>query len=178
MGVNPDQRMNEDALKLCDLSVGLGVGLLRRVLFVQLRGRAVGHLQGLQHLRRRPGLCRAGLHAVGRDFYAVVGSLLSYWVGNSLISRNAERYAREGELRFSLVRINEHLDGISLAGGEADEQRRVDMHLGNVLHATSRVVLGLTNLTWVTAGFGWITVIAPTWWPRRCISRGRFRSAA
>jgi vitamin B12/bleomycin/antimicrobial peptide transport system ATP-binding/permease protein len=31
-----------------------------------------------------------------------------------------------------------------------------------VLDATSRVVLGLTNLTWVTAGFGWVTVIAPT----------------
>ena len=94
--------------------------------------------------------------------YAVAGSLMTYWVGNGLISRNAERYAREGELRFSLTRISEHLDGISLAGGEADEKRRVAMHLGDVLHATSRVVLGLTNLTWVTAGFGWITVIAPT----------------
>ena len=94
--------------------------------------------------------------------YAVAGSLMSYWVGSGLISRNAERYAREGELRFSLTRISEHLDGISLAGGEADEKRRVAMHLGDVLHATSRVVLGLTNLTWVTAGFGWITVIAPT----------------
>jgi putative ATP-binding cassette transporter len=94
--------------------------------------------------------------------YAVAGSLMTYWVGNGLISRNAERYAREGELRFSLTRINEHLDGISLAGGEADEKRRVAAHLGEVLHATSRVVLGLTNLTWVTAGFGWITVIAPT----------------
>jgi len=36
------------------------------------------------------------------------------------------------------------------------------MHLGDVLHATSRVVLGLTHLTWVTAGFGWATVVAPT----------------
>ena len=94
--------------------------------------------------------------------YAAVGSLMSYWVGKGLISRHAERYAREGELRFSLTRINEHLDGISLAGGEADEKRRVALHLGDVLHATSRVVLGLTNLTWVTAGFGWVTVVAPT----------------
>ena len=60
------------------------------------------------------------------------------------------------------MRINEHLDGISLAGGEADEHRRVELHLGNVMHAMRRLVLGLTNLTWVTAGFGWITGIAPT----------------
>jgi vitamin B12/bleomycin/antimicrobial peptide transport system ATP-binding/permease protein len=31
-----------------------------------------------------------------------------------------------------------------------------------VLAATRRLVLGLTNLTWVTAGFGWITNVAPT----------------
>jgi putative ATP-binding cassette transporter len=94
--------------------------------------------------------------------YAVLGSLLSYWVGRSLIHRNEERYAREADLRFALVRINEHLDGISLAGGEADEKRRVEMHLANVLGSTRRLVSGLTNLTWVTAGFGWITNVAPT----------------
>ena len=93
--------------------------------------------------------------------YAGAGSLLSYWVGRSLINRNAERYAREADLRFSLVRINEHLDGISLAAGEEDERRRVELHLGNVLAATRRLVAGLTNLTWVTAGFGWITIVAP-----------------
>jgi len=93
--------------------------------------------------------------------YAGGGSLLSYWVGRSLINRNSERYAREADLRFSLVRINEHLDGISLAAGEEDERRRVELHLQNVLAATKRLVRGLTNLTWVTAGFGWITIVAP-----------------
>ena len=43
-------------------------------------------------------------------------------------------------------------------GGRA---RRVEMHLGNVMIAMRRLVRGLTNLTWVTAGFGWITGIAP-----------------
>ena len=59
------------------------------------------------------------------------------------------------------MRVNEHLDGISLAGGEEDERRRIELHLGNVLAATRRLVTGLTNLTWVTAGFGWITIVAP-----------------
>src|SRR5262249_37830757 len=93
--------------------------------------------------------------------YAATGSLMSYWVGRSLIHRNADRYAREADLRFSLVRINEHLDGISLAAREADEKRRVELHLDNVLTASRRLVTGLTNLTWVTAGFGWITTVAP-----------------
>jgi len=94
--------------------------------------------------------------------YALAGSLLSYWVGHTLIGRNEMRYAREADLRFSLVRVNEHVDGISLASGEADETRRVNLHLTAVLAATGRLVAGLTNLTWVTSGFGWITLVAPT----------------
>src|SRR6202022_378421 len=77
--------------------------------------------------------------------YASAGSLMSYWVGRSLINRNAERYAREADLRFSLVRVNEHVDDISLAAGEADEKRRIELHLENVLAATRRIVLGHTN---------------------------------
>jgi putative ATP-binding cassette transporter len=162
IGAHPDQRMHDDTLKLCDLSVGLGVGLLQAamlfgsfasVLWVLSRDFII-FFDGRDHPL-------PGFMLWAAILYAVAGSLMTYWVGNGLVSRNAERYAREGELRFSLTRINEHLDGISLAGGEPDEKRRVAMHLGEVLHATSRVVLGLTNLTWVTAGFGWVTVIAP-----------------
>jgi len=93
--------------------------------------------------------------------YATIGSLLSYLVGRGLIGRNAQRYAREADLRFSLVRVNEHVDDISLAAGEADEKRRIELHLGNVLAATRRIVMGHANLTWVTAGFGWVTIVAP-----------------
>lgn len=162
MGAHPDQRMHDDTLKLCDLSVVLGVGLLQAamlfgsfagVLWVLSKDFSIFY-DGQDH-------AMPGFMLWAAILYAVAGSLMTYWIGNGLISRNAERYAREGELRFSLTRINEHLDGISLAGGEADEKRRVAVHLGEVLHATSRVVLGLTNLTWVTAGFGWVTVIAP-----------------
>ncbi|MGR4869617.1 ABC transporter ATP-binding protein/permease [Variovorax sp. LARHSF232] len=162
MGAHPDQRMHDDTLKLCDLSVGLGVGLLQAamlfgsfasVLWVLSKDFSI-FWDGQDHPMPGFMLWAAMVYAIG-------GSLMTYWIGKGLVSRNAERYAREGELRFSLTRINEHLDGISLAGGEADEKRRVAMHLGDVLQATSRVVLGLTNLTWVTAGFGWVTVIAP-----------------
>jgi putative ATP-binding cassette transporter len=82
-------------------------------------------------------------------------------VGRSLIGRNAERYAREAELRVSLVRVNEHIDAISLAGGEAEEARRIKLNLASVLSAMRGLVIGHTNLTWVTAGYGWLTIVAP-----------------
>jgi putative ATP-binding cassette transporter len=162
MGVNPDQRMHEDARKLCDLSADLGTGLLQAgILFGIFAGVLWGLSAGFSVRFRDTDYAIPGFMLWAAVVYAGAGSLLSYWVGRSLINRNSERYAREADLRFSLVRINEHLDGISLAAGEEDERRRVELHLDNVLTATRRLVKGLTNLTWVTAGFGWITIVAP-----------------
>ena len=112
--------------------------------------------------------------------YASAGSLLSYLGRAGLVGRNAERYAREADLRFSLVRVNEHVDAISLAEGEARRETRASScNLTEVLAATRRIVWGHTNLTWVTAGFGWMTIVSLRSWSRRpCTSWARSRSAA
>jgi putative ATP-binding cassette transporter len=162
MGVNPDQRMSEDAQKLCDISTDLSIGLFRSgVLLASFAG--VLWTISDDFTFRFGGVDYAvpGFMLWAALSYAVVGSLLSYFVGRSLIRRNADRYAREADLRVALVRISEHVDGIALAEGEADERRRVEMHLGNLMIAMRRLVRGITNLTWVTAGFGWVTGIAP-----------------
>jgi putative ATP-binding cassette transporter len=162
MGVNPDQRIHEDARKLCELSADLGIGLLQASI---LFGTFAGVLWVLSsdfsfRLGDRDYVI-PGFMVWAAVIYASGGSLLSYWVGRGLINRNAERYAREADLRFSLVRVNEHVDDISLAEGEADEKRRIELHLANVLAATNRIVRGHTSLTWITAGFGWVTIVAP-----------------
>ena len=162
IGANPDQRMHEDARHLCELSADLGIGLLQAsILLVAFTGvlwvlssNFSFHVAG--HIFAIPGFM-----VWAAIIYAAAGSLLSYWVGAALVYRNAERYAREADLRFAMIRVNEHVDGISLAAGEADESRRVELHLAAVLAATRRLVMGLTNLTWVTSGFGWVTLVAP-----------------
>jgi putative ATP-binding cassette transporter len=162
MGVNPDQRIHEDARKLCELSADLGVGLFQASI---LFGTFAGILWGLSsaftvHIADRD-YAIPGFMLWAAILYASTGSLMSYWVGRGLINRNAERYGREANLRFSLVRVNEHVDDISLAQGEQDEKRRIERHLVDVLRATQRIVWGHTNLTWVVAGFGWVTIVAP-----------------
>lgn len=162
MGVNPDQRIHEDARKLCELSGDLGIGLLQAsILFGTFAG-VLWVLSSDFSLRfGNQDYPIPGFMLWAAVVYASAGSLFSFWIGRGLVHRNAERYAREADLRFSLVRVNEHVDEISLAEGEADEKRRIELHLGNVLAATRRIVLGHTNLTWVTAGFGWVTIVAP-----------------
>jgi putative ATP-binding cassette transporter len=162
MGVNPDQRIHEDTRKLCELSADLGVGLLQAsILFSIFAGVLWGLSKGFVFRFGDRDYTVPGFMLWMAIAYASAGSLLSYLVGRDLISRNADRYAREADLRFSLVRVNEHVDDISLAQGEADEKRRIELHLGNVLAATRRIVRGHTHLTWVTAGFGWVTIVAP-----------------
>jgi putative ATP-binding cassette transporter len=162
MGVNPDQRMHEDARHLTDLSADLGIGLLQAAI---LFGTFAGILWNLSsdfdfRLGDRD-YAIPGFMVWAAIIYAGGGSLMSYWVGRDLVGRNANRYAREADLRFSLVRVNEHVDAISLAEGEAGEKRRIETNLGDVLAATRRIVRGHTNLTWITAGFGWVTLVAP-----------------
>ncbi len=162
LGVNPDQRIHEDARKLCELSADLFVGLLQAsILFLTFAGVLWVLSNDFIFRVADRDYTVPGFMVWAAVLYASAGSLLSYWVGRGLIGRNAQRYAREADLRFSLVRVNEHVDDISLAAGEADEKRRIELHLGNVLAATQRIVRGHANLTWVTAGFGWITIVAP-----------------
>jgi len=162
IGVNPDQRMHEDARHLTELSADLGVGLLQSsillVSFVKvlwsLSNNFAFHLAGRQ-------IEIPGYMVWAAIIYSGSASLLSYWVGRTLVDRNAQRYAREADMRYSLVRVNEHIDAIALSGGEADEERRIEIDLSAVLAATGRLVTGLTNLTWITAGYGWFTLVAP-----------------
>ncbi|MDE2052977.1 MAG: ABC transporter ATP-binding protein/permease, partial [Gammaproteobacteria bacterium] len=111
MGVNPDQRMHEDARHLCELSADLGTGLLQAsVLLVTFIGILWVLSQGFAIRIGGHEVAVPGYMVWAAILYAGFGSLLSYWVGGSLIGRNAERYSREADLRFALVRVNEHLD--------------------------------------------------------------------
>ncbi|GGE04514.1 ABC transporter [Aureimonas endophytica] len=162
IGANPDQRIHEDARHLTELSVDLGIGLLQATLLLLS---FVGVLWSLSR--------SLVLHIGGQSFtlpgymvwsallYAGAASLLSWWVGRPLIQLNAARYAREAELRFALVRINESVRSIAAYGGEGDERARVETIFQTVLATSRRIVGAVTRLTWVTAGYGWFTLIAP-----------------
>jgi len=162
IGINPDQRVHEDARHLTELTADLGTGLLQAGILVIV---FIGVLWRISSGFRLPfhdhSYSIPGYMVWAAILYAASASLLSYLAGRGLIKRNADRYQRESELRFGLVRVNEYADAIALAGGETDEARHVERDLKAVLAATWRLVFGLTNLTWITAGYSWFTLVAP-----------------
>ncbi|HYA80231.1 MAG TPA: SbmA/BacA-like family transporter, partial [Methylocystis sp.] len=162
IGVNPDQRIHEDARHLADLTTDLGVGLLQSALLLAC---FIGVLWGLSsgvtfHMAGKSFVI-PGYMVWSALFYAGVATLASWLVGRPLIGLNAEHYARESDLRFLLVHVNEQREGMAVYRGEAAAQERLNATLDNLLVLLRRLVVATTNLTWVTAGYGWFTIVAP-----------------
>lgn len=162
IGVNPDQRIQQDVGHLSDLSTDLGVGLLQSFILLAsfigvlwtLSSGFVFHIGG-------HSLAIPGYMVWAAILYAGIASWLSWLVGRPLIRFNSDRYSREAELRSSVVRVNENVDAIALAHGEADAKRQLELDLGTVLGAMRRIYSAQINLSWVTDTYGWITVVAP-----------------
>ena len=162
IGLNPDQRLHEDARHLTELSTELGIGLLQSSL---LLGSFIGVLWFLSasvtfHMHGESYMI-PGYLVWSALVYSGTASWLSWRVGRPLIQLQSERYSREARLRFGLVRVSEHVDGIALHGGEGDEKQRLNAELDRVIRIMRRIVRATTRLTWVTAGYGWFTLIAP-----------------
>lgn len=162
IGVNPDQRIHEDTRHLSELSADLGIGLLQAALLLisfvgvlWILSRDVTFNVGGQTIDIPGYMVWCAL------IYAATGSWLSWRFGRPLVALNADHYAREADLRFTLVRVNEHLDAIALHGGEGAEHRRLGEELDRVIAVSLRIVRMTARLTWVTAGYGWFAIIVP-----------------
>src|SRR5215472_5163707 len=162
IGQNPDQRLHADAQHLTDLTTDLGVGLLQATVLL------LSFIGVLWMLSQQMLLPLGGRHLVIPGYmvwcallYAGAAWLASWLVGRRLVTLDADRYAREAELRFGLVRVNEEIEGVSIYGGEADEKEHLNGLFEPVLAISRRIVGALTRLTWVTAGYGWFTIVAP-----------------
>jgi putative ATP-binding cassette transporter len=162
IGENPDQRIHADAQRLADLSADLSVGLLQATL---LLGSFIGVLwmlsAGVMFTLEGMSFAIPGYMVWAALLYAGAGSWASWRVGRPLIDLNAERYARESDLRFALVHVNEHSGGIAVYRGEAEERNRLNRELDRLVVVLRRLVSATTGLTWVTAGYGWFAIVAP-----------------
>ena len=161
-GRNPDQRIQEDTRLLGDYSADLGCGLVYSLLQI------VAFVGVLWSLSARVTFQVAGYDIAIPGYmvwcalaYALIGSGLTWIVGRPLIALNGERYAREAEFRFALVRVNESGESIALHGGEQDEQRHLEAALAAVVDTMRRISSSLAHLTWITSGTGWLSLVVP-----------------
>jgi putative ATP-binding cassette transporter len=146
-GRNPDQRIQEDMRLLGDYTADLGCGLVYSLLQIVA---FVGVLWTLS--------AQVTFPVAGYDV-AIPGYMV--WCALALIALNAERYAREAEFRFALVRVNESGESIALHGGEKDEHRHLEAALAAIVETMRRISTSLAHLTWITSGTGWLSLVVP-----------------
>ena len=162
IGNHPDQRIQDDARRFTELTADLGVGLIQSSLLLLsfigvlwiLSAQIVFVLHGQTF--SIPGYLVWCALA-----YAAIGSFFVWLVGRPLIKANAELRGEEAEFRFLLVRVDQKAEAIAIHRGEADERYHLGKALENVLAKMRRIASQLANLTWVSASYGWIGLIAP-----------------
>ncbi|NEJ70040.1 ABC transporter ATP-binding protein/permease [Rhizobium phaseoli] len=162
IGVNPDQRLHEDSRNLAESTTGLVLGLLQSTILLvsfigvlwELSSGFIFHISG--HSFSIPGYM-----VWAAIFYAASASVLSQVVGRKLVKLNADRFSKEAELRFTLMHANENMPAITVARGEENERRRINADLSSVLRVVRRLAMANTNLTWVSAGYGWLVIVIP-----------------
>ena len=162
VGINPDQRIHEDARRLSELSADLGIGLLQASLLLLSFLGVLWSISGALDI----WICGISLRIPGYMvwcalLYAASGSWLTWRVGRPLVGMNSRRYQHESAFRFALFRANQQMHDIASLHHEEGEKRRLGLDLEKVLVMVREIVDATARLTWITAGYGWISIVAP-----------------
>ena len=149
-GVNPDQRIQEDTRNLAEMSADLGIGFLQAsMLLVSFIGVLWGMSQNISFESLGVTIAIPGYMVWAALGYAALGSWLTWLVGRPLIPLNAQRYAREADLRFSLVRVSESAEAIALYAGEQDERSITNRYVDQVIGVARQMSGALSRLVWI-----------------------------
>ena len=159
---NPDQRLTEDIQMFVERTLSIGIGLLGAVVTL---GSFVIILWGLS--------AAAPLHMFGSDWaipgylvwaaliYALVGTLLTHWIGWPLVQLNFNQQRYEADFRFNLVRVRENSEQIALLRGEGAETGRLLDRFGRVVANFLLIMSRTKQLTFFTAGYQQVSIIFP-----------------
>ncbi len=159
---NPDQRISEDINMLVELTLSLGLGLMRAVVtlvsFVVILWGISGSLDfsfsGVDyHI--------AGYMVWAALIYSILGTWLTTLVGGPLTRLNFNQQRLEADFRFSLVRLRENSESIAVYGGEKQEEKYFLGQFRLVVNNFWNIMRRQKKLTWLTSGYNQAAVIFP-----------------
>src|SRR5262249_15669399 len=94
--------------------------------------------------------------------YAMVGTLVTDWLGRPLVRLNFDRQRYEADFRFSLVRFRENTEGVALYRGEADEFRGFRALFEAVVRNWLGIMVRQKRMTYFPSGYGLGAWIVPS----------------
>jgi vitamin B12/bleomycin/antimicrobial peptide transport system ATP-binding/permease protein len=160
---NPDQRIAENAKHATEMAVEFSLGIINAVVTL------VSFIGILWLLSGALEVSLAGMSFVIPGYmvfaallYAVVGSGLTYWVGNPMVRANMRSNAAEADYRFALVRLRENSEAVALIRGEGDEEKGLARYFSEVMAATMGLMWTQRRLMWLTSAYASFGMVYPT----------------
>ena len=160
---NPDQRISEDLNRFATASLALSLGLLSAfvtlVSFLSILWTLSGALT--IPLGGDRSIDIPGYMVLAALIYAVVGTMLTRWIGHPLIRLNFDQQRYEADFRFSLVRLRENAENVAFYGGEPREFDTFQSRFAQVVANWWGIIKRRKKLTWFTYGYDQVAIVFP-----------------
>jgi vitamin B12/bleomycin/antimicrobial peptide transport system ATP-binding/permease protein len=159
---NPDQRIAEDLRLFTDGTLVLSLDLLSSavtlVSFIVILWNVSGPLSFILNSGE---ITIPGYMVWAAVIYALVASVLTHYIGRSLIGINFQKERLEADFRFSMVRLRENAEGVALYKGEAPEREGLLTRFERIRANWWELMRFTKRLTYFTAGYGQAAVVFP-----------------
>jgi putative ATP-binding cassette transporter len=159
---NPDQRIADDIRQFISSSLDIGIALLGSIVtlvsFVVILwnlSAATPLMIGSKSFEVPGYLVWAAL------IYAIIGTWVTHLVGRPLVKLNFDQQRYEADFRFSLVRLRENAEQVTLLSGEEAEEGRLRDRFANVVRNWYGIMHRTKRLTFLTAGYNQVAIIFP-----------------
>jgi putative ATP-binding cassette transporter len=159
---NPDQRIADDVRDFVDNTLNIGIALLGSIVtlvsFVVILwtlSASTPLMIGSRSFNIPGYLVWAAL------IYAILGTWVTHLVGKPLIKLNFDQQRYEADFRFSLVRLRENAEEVTLLAGEPAEKERLRDRFAAVIRNWYGIMHRRKRLTFLTAGYSQVALIFP-----------------
>jgi putative ATP-binding cassette transporter len=144
---NPDQRIAEDVRSFTEYSLTLALTVLLSLVDLICFSTILFTIL--------PALFVAILG------FAITGTMVTLWIGKSLVQLNFEKLQKEANFRYSLLRTRENAEAIALLQGESVEVTFCHHCLDLVIHNMHALNAAVRNLEFFTTYYYYVTWILP-----------------
>jgi putative ATP-binding cassette transporter len=145
---NPDQRMAEDIRSFCSQTLSFVLiifnSLINLALFVHILWSISAYLP------------------LAAMLYAILGSVMTYYLGRPLIELNFSQLKKEADYRYKMINVRDNAESIALYRGEKKEFTRARQRLKDVTRNLLGIINWNRNLNFFTTGYNYLVAIVPT----------------
>jgi putative ATP-binding cassette transporter len=145
---NPDQRIEEDVRSFCSQTLMFALILFNSSVQLCLYVYVLWSISWIL--------------VVAAALYALLGSIVTYFLGRPLVGLNFLQFKKEADYRYKLINVRDSAESIAFYGNETREFTRTRQRLKIALDNALKVINWNRNLKFFTEGYNYLLPILPT----------------